>query len=418
MLTDVAMRHRSMSLSLLEVRLLRRSVRLRKPCRSGAMAKIYAGEVATQCVYDCMRVMGVNSYDRRSHPIEKYMRDVLCFPIYDAGNMGMQRRKIWGVMAHPNFNPRAFMDNDAIHFSKDMEGIGSVVDEARRVATQDTTCGPGQTGRGRAATSPFGGFAMPVRETFGLVPPGSELGALPALRAVCAAFLRRPVSAIAGVGLGRAIADGPAARPGPAAASSATPCCSAAWRAARVAGRMLAIFFGFLVLLAATTTVAIDWDIARPLGWRVLAGARYLVFRGLRRCARARFRRRSARGIRLAPGEVLADRARPAPHPNPVPRPSRRAALHGAHRLPARKPAPGDQPRSVGRLVVRRRASRLGAAAARRRQHRPAILRRAVVEPCGRRILPDRIAALHRVHARRDGAAQPDGAARRAADRR
>ena len=73
-----------------------------------------AGEVGTQIVYDCMRVMGVNSYDRRSHPFDKYMRDVLCFPIYDAGNMGMQRRKIWGVMAHQNFNPRAFMDNEAI----------------------------------------------------------------------------------------------------------------------------------------------------------------------------------------------------------------------------------------------------------------------------------------------------------------
>jgi hypothetical protein len=43
--------------------------------------------------------MGVNSYDR-SHPLEKYMREALCFPIYDPGNIGMQRRKIHGVMAH------------------------------------------------------------------------------------------------------------------------------------------------------------------------------------------------------------------------------------------------------------------------------------------------------------------------------
>ncbi len=92
----------------------------------GAMSKIYAGEVCTQVVYDCMRVMGVNSYDRRSHPLDKYMRDVICFPIDDAGNMGMQRRKIWGVMAHPDFNPRALMDNEAIAFTKSMEGIGSV----------------------------------------------------------------------------------------------------------------------------------------------------------------------------------------------------------------------------------------------------------------------------------------------------
>jgi alkylation response protein AidB-like acyl-CoA dehydrogenase len=92
----------------------------------GAMAKIYPGEVGVQIVYDCMRVMGVNSYDRRTHPLEKYLRDMLCFPIYDAGNMGMQRRKIWGVIADKNFNPRAFMDNEAIEFTKSMEGIGVV----------------------------------------------------------------------------------------------------------------------------------------------------------------------------------------------------------------------------------------------------------------------------------------------------
>jgi alkylation response protein AidB-like acyl-CoA dehydrogenase len=94
----------------------------------GAMAKIYAGETCMQAVWDCMRVMGVNSYDRRTHPLEKYMRDVMCFPIYDAGNMGMQRRKIWGVMAHPDFNPRAFIDNEPIPFLKSMEGIGTITE--------------------------------------------------------------------------------------------------------------------------------------------------------------------------------------------------------------------------------------------------------------------------------------------------
>ena len=92
----------------------------------GAMAKIQPGETCTQAVYDCMRVMGINSYDRRSHPLDKYLRDMLCFPIYDAGNMGMQRRKIWGVMAHKSFNPRAFMDNEEIKFSEEMEGMGAI----------------------------------------------------------------------------------------------------------------------------------------------------------------------------------------------------------------------------------------------------------------------------------------------------
>ena len=91
----------------------------------GAMAKVYAGEVCTQVVYDCMRVMGINSYDRGTHPLDKFMRDILCFPIYDAGNMGMQRRKIWGVMASQDFNPRAFVDNEPIKFTKQMEGLGT-----------------------------------------------------------------------------------------------------------------------------------------------------------------------------------------------------------------------------------------------------------------------------------------------------
>jgi hypothetical protein len=66
--------------------------------------------------------MGVNSYDK-SHPLEKYMREALCFPIYDAGNIGMQRRKIHGVMANDAFDPRAVLNNKAMIFSKEMEGL-------------------------------------------------------------------------------------------------------------------------------------------------------------------------------------------------------------------------------------------------------------------------------------------------------
>lgn len=91
----------------------------------GAMAKVFGGEIAFEAVFKCMQVMGVNALDR-VHPLEKYLRDVAVFPLYDAGNMGMQRRKIWGVMADPGFDPRAFMDCQAIRFSKSMEGLGTV----------------------------------------------------------------------------------------------------------------------------------------------------------------------------------------------------------------------------------------------------------------------------------------------------
>lgn len=40
----------------------------------------------------------------------------------------------------------------------------------------------------------------------------------------------------------------------------------------------LGIFYGFLALLVGTTLVATDWDLLRPLGFRLLSGTRYLVF--------------------------------------------------------------------------------------------------------------------------------------------
>ena len=47
-------------------------------------------------------------------------------PLYDAGNFGMQRRRVHGVMADPSFDPRALADNRAVEFTKEMEGIDTV----------------------------------------------------------------------------------------------------------------------------------------------------------------------------------------------------------------------------------------------------------------------------------------------------
>lgn len=91
----------------------------------GAMSKILSGEIGFELVFRCMQVMGVNALDK-VHPLEKHLRDMVVFPLYDAGNMGMQRRKIWGVMADPEFDPRAFVDCKAIAFKKSMEGLGTV----------------------------------------------------------------------------------------------------------------------------------------------------------------------------------------------------------------------------------------------------------------------------------------------------
>ena len=90
----------------------------------GALSKIYCGELAVDAVNEAMRLVGINSY-LLDYPLERHMRDVLCFPIYDAGNMGMQRRRLHGIMADKDYNPLAFMDNLAIPFKKSMLGIDS-----------------------------------------------------------------------------------------------------------------------------------------------------------------------------------------------------------------------------------------------------------------------------------------------------
>jgi len=90
----------------------------------GAMAKVFCGETLFTAVYRAMQVMGVNALDRR-HPLEKFLREAAVFPLYDAGNLGMQMRKIWGVMMDPGFDPRAIADSREMPFSKSMEGAGS-----------------------------------------------------------------------------------------------------------------------------------------------------------------------------------------------------------------------------------------------------------------------------------------------------
>ncbi|MGR6467678.1 acyl-CoA dehydrogenase family protein [Rhizobium sp. PAMB 3182] len=82
-----------------------------------AMAKVFCGETLFDAVFRAMKVMGVNALDRR-HPVERYLREAAVFPLYDAGNMGMQMRKIWTVMRHDDFAPRAFMDLAATPFDK------------------------------------------------------------------------------------------------------------------------------------------------------------------------------------------------------------------------------------------------------------------------------------------------------------
>ena len=92
----------------------------------GAMAKVFCGETLFNAVFRAMQAMGVNSLDK-AHPVEKFLREAAVFPLYDAGNIGMQMRKIWGVMLDEEFDPRAIADSRPIKFKKSMEGVGTLV---------------------------------------------------------------------------------------------------------------------------------------------------------------------------------------------------------------------------------------------------------------------------------------------------
>ncbi|MBC2644312.1 MULTISPECIES: acyl-CoA dehydrogenase family protein [unclassified Rhodococcus (in: high G+C Gram-positive bacteria)] len=70
----------------------------------GHMAKIYASELSVQTVYDTMRVVGVNSYGDQT-PIAGIMEDVLCFPLYDGGNMGVRRRQLHALLQRADYDP-------------------------------------------------------------------------------------------------------------------------------------------------------------------------------------------------------------------------------------------------------------------------------------------------------------------------
>jgi acyl-CoA dehydrogenase len=65
---------------------------------------------------------------------EKYLREATILPLYDAGNFGMQRRRVHGVMAHPSFNPRALMDDEPVEFTKEMEMIDTITGSERELA--------------------------------------------------------------------------------------------------------------------------------------------------------------------------------------------------------------------------------------------------------------------------------------------
>ncbi|MQA15307.1 MAG: acyl-CoA dehydrogenase, partial [Pseudonocardiaceae bacterium] len=65
------------------------------------MTKVYCSETAVKTVYDCMQVVGIVSYTRDQTPLDRIMRDTMCFPLYDGGNQGVRRRQLHEMFQQP-----------------------------------------------------------------------------------------------------------------------------------------------------------------------------------------------------------------------------------------------------------------------------------------------------------------------------
>lgn len=82
-----------------------------------AMAKVYATETAQDVINTLAKVMGINStltFNRVYH----HILEASMFTTYDAGNMGMQMRKIWSVIQDPDFNSTLYSMSEPFEFTK------------------------------------------------------------------------------------------------------------------------------------------------------------------------------------------------------------------------------------------------------------------------------------------------------------
>jgi alkylation response protein AidB-like acyl-CoA dehydrogenase len=74
------------------------------------ITKVYASELSVQTVYDAMRLVGVDGYGDKT-PIAGIKQDVLCFPVYDGGNMGVRRRALHEQLMEPGYDHLALAEN-------------------------------------------------------------------------------------------------------------------------------------------------------------------------------------------------------------------------------------------------------------------------------------------------------------------
>ena len=79
-------------------------------------------------------MIGVNALDRANY-FEKFLGKATVFRVYDAGNIGMQMRKIWGLLLEEDFDPRAIADSGSVKFKKSTERARTRVADEQDAST-------------------------------------------------------------------------------------------------------------------------------------------------------------------------------------------------------------------------------------------------------------------------------------------
>ena len=68
------------------------------------LAKIFAADHCVQVVHDGMRVIGVDSYNKK-HGFDKLLTDSAVFSIFDGGNVGVRRRQVQDLFKSDSYDP-------------------------------------------------------------------------------------------------------------------------------------------------------------------------------------------------------------------------------------------------------------------------------------------------------------------------
>ncbi|MFH8470750.1 acyl-CoA dehydrogenase family protein [Streptomyces sp. NPDC017991] len=74
--------------------------------------KVFASETAVQVVYDGMRAVGAEAYTT-ARPLAGLLQDVLAYPLFDGGNVGVRRPQLQRLFAQDGYDPLAAAEERA-----------------------------------------------------------------------------------------------------------------------------------------------------------------------------------------------------------------------------------------------------------------------------------------------------------------